>query len=122
MSVVEAQGCVVKSRYLLIAKVLLIGLQLSVTAAAQPSLLVNKLVFEHRQGQFHLAQAKSGSAGLDNAVSRIRNRTGGRVLSAETKKRNGQKVHVIRILTKDGRVQRHKVDAATGRMLPRPKR
>ncbi len=98
---------------------LLIGLQLSFTAAAKPLPFINILVAEH--GQSQLAQAKRGSAGLDSAVSRIRSRTGGRVLSAETKKRDGGAVHIIRILTKDGKVQRHKVDAATGRSLPRPR-
>lgn len=105
---------------------LLIGLHLSFTASAKTSPFIDKLTdkpaTELSHGQYYLAQAKGGSAGLDRAVSKIRNRTGGRVLSAETKRRDGKDVHIIRILTKDGKVQRHKVDAETGRPLPRPGR
>ncbi len=57
----------------------------------------------------HLAQNQVES--LDSAVSRIRARTGGRVLSAESRNENGRTVHYIRILTKNGKVKRIKVVA-----------
>jgi len=58
----------------------------------------------------------SGSGGsLDSVVSRARERTGGRVLSAETRQVDGRPTHFVRILTKDGKVRRLRVDAETGR-------
>jgi uncharacterized membrane protein YkoI len=55
--------------------------------------------------------------GLEEAVNQVRERVGGRVLSAETQEGDGRPRHVIRILTPDGRVRRVQVDAASGRML-----
>jgi len=48
---------------------------------------------------------------LDEAVSEARERYNGRVLSAETKRRNGHETHNVRILTRDGQVRRYRVDA-----------
>ena len=60
---------------------------------------------------------------LDSAVSQARKRTGGRVLSAETRRIDGRPAHVVRILTKDGKVLRRMTDAETGRVLaPRRRR
>ena len=39
---------------------------------------------------------------LDQAVQQAREKTGGRVISAETNEKNGQRFHNIRILTNDG--------------------
>ena len=50
---------------------------------------------------------------LDSAVSRARERTGGRVLSAETRYVDGQPIHFVRILTKDGKVRRLRIDASS---------
>lgn len=54
---------------------------------------------------------------LENAVSNARDHYRGRVISAETGKRNGNAPHKIRILTKDGRVRRLRVDPRTGEYL-----
>jgi uncharacterized membrane protein YkoI len=51
---------------------------------------------------------------LEDAVSDARHRHPGRVLSAETDRRGGRESHKIRILTKDGRVKRLRVDAESG--------
>ena len=60
----------------------------------------------------------SGSGeSLDSAVSRARESTGGRVLSAETRQVDGRPTHFVRILTKDGKVRRLRVDARTGRFV-----
>ena len=48
---------------------------------------------------------------LDQAVSEARDRYPGRVISAETRRRDGREYHNIRILTGDGRVRRYQVDA-----------
>lgn len=59
---------------------------------------------------------------LDSAVARARRRTGGRVLSAETRVQQGREVHVIRILTDDGKIRRIREDARTGRPIDAGKR
>ncbi|MCP3868174.1 MAG: ribosome biogenesis GTPase RsgA [Gammaproteobacteria bacterium] len=60
-----------------------------------------------------------GYHSLDSAVSRARERTGGgRVLSAQTRELEGRRTHQIRILSKEGRVQRFRMDARSGRMAP----
>ncbi|MES9856034.1 MAG: hypothetical protein ABW166_05455 [Sedimenticola sp.] len=58
------------------------------------------------------------SAGLGRVVSRLRKDTGGRVLSAETEEQESGPVHHIRILTREGKVRRFRVDGESGRRLP----
>jgi hypothetical protein len=62
-----------------------------------------------------LAQANGVS--LDEAVAHVQRRTGGRVLSAETRMENGAAVHHIRVLTDNRRVRTIRVDAQTGEWL-----
>jgi uncharacterized membrane protein YkoI len=50
-------------------------------------------------------------------VARIRKQTGGRVLAAETRFIDGRPVHVIRILTPQGKVRNFQIDASTGQQL-----
>ncbi len=59
---------------------------------------------------------------LDNAVTRAKDQYKGRVISAETDKRNGKGTHKIRILTDDGRVRRLNVDQQTGEYVRPPRR
>ncbi|MCC5867370.1 MAG: PepSY domain-containing protein [Gammaproteobacteria bacterium] len=63
-----------------------------------------------------VAQAYSENVSLDQAVRMVRERTGGRVLRAETRRQNGRSVHRIRVLSDDGRVRTYAVDAETGRI------
>jgi uncharacterized iron-regulated membrane protein len=56
-----------------------------------------------------------GDLSLDQAVNQARERTGGRVISAVTREKNGHRVHNIRILTKDGKVRRLQIDAGDDR-------
>lgn len=63
-----------------------------------------------------LAQAYSENVSLDQAVRMVRERSGGRVLRAETRRQNGRSVHRIRVLSEDGRVSTYVVDAETGRI------
>lgn len=72
---------------------------------------------------FSTAQASAGTkpgvqrfyadsgVSLDEAVSRVRRQTNGKILSAETVRANGRMVHVIKVLTPDGRVKRVRIDA-----------
>lgn len=64
---------------------------------------------------------RGGYQSLDSAVSRARQRSNGRVLSAETREVDGRPVHYIRLLTPDGRVKRVRIDARSGRRLGRSK-
>ena len=59
---------------------------------------------------------------LEDAVSEARGRHPGRVLSAETDRRGGRESHNIRILTRDGRVKRLRMDAESGRFQKRERR
>lgn len=54
---------------------------------------------------------------LDAAAKLVGRSTQGQILGAKTVKVAGKEVHVIRVLTQDGRVQHLKVDAETGRFL-----
>jgi uncharacterized membrane protein YkoI len=54
---------------------------------------------------------------LDGAVQRWRERIGGRVLSAETRREEDRSIHHIRIITDQGRVRRLRIDADTGRVI-----
>jgi uncharacterized membrane protein YkoI len=58
---------------------------------------------------------------LDEAVSRVRRQTDGKILSAETIVVEGRNVHRIKVLTGKGRVRRLQVDAQSGRRV-RPRR
>ncbi len=53
---------------------------------------------------------------LDAAVAMVRERFGGKVISATTTSRGGKKVHVIKVLSDEGRVRTVRVDAQTGRI------
>ena len=51
------------------------------------------------------------ASSLDQAVKQAREKTGGRVISAETREKNGRQYYNIRILTNDGKVRRYRYDA-----------
>jgi uncharacterized membrane protein YkoI len=54
---------------------------------------------------------------LDQAVSMIRQSSGGRVIKANTSYRNGRPVHNIRVLSDNKRVHTYRIDAVSGRRL-----
>jgi len=53
---------------------------------------------------------------LDDAVAMVQARFGGKVISAGTTDQGGRKVHVIKLLSDQGRVTTVKVDAESGRI------
>ena len=53
-----------------------------------------------------MAQAKT----LSQAVDQVRRDTGGKVLSAQTEVRGDREVHMIKVLTRDGRVKMVRVN------------
>ncbi len=67
---------------------------------------------------------RENSFTLDEAVSKVRTQTRGRILSAKTVDHNGAYTHHIRVLTQDGRVQRFQLKARKkgGRPLSRRRR
>jgi len=62
------------------------------------------------QGEDVLYAAQSGGMSLSQAIESVRRRTGGKVVSAETRVEGGREVHHIKVLTKDGKVKTHKVN------------
>lgn len=46
---------------------------------------------------------------LSEAIESVRNKTNGRIVSAETRVSGGREMHYIKVLTKDGKVKTHKV-------------
>jgi len=63
-----------------------------------------------------LMLAQSGEMTLDQSTQMVRERTGGRVLSARQVQRNGNRMHEVRVLISEGNVRVYRVDPATGRM------
>ena len=53
------------------------------------------------------------SSSLDQAVERVRRETGGRILSAETVRNNGERIHRIKVLTRDRRVKIIRIPASS---------
>lgn len=53
--------------------------------------------------------AQKDGMSLSEAVESVRAKTDGRIISAETKRKNGAEVHHIKVLTKDGKVKTHKI-------------
>ncbi len=62
------------------------------------------------QGMPDLKVAQSDGMTLSQAIESVRRRTGGKVVSAETRVQGGREVHHIKVLTKDGKVKTHKVN------------
>lgn len=54
---------------------------------------------------------------LDEAARRIIQQGNNKVLSTKTEKIQGKQVHVIKVLTPEGRIQHIKIEAETGRVV-----
>ncbi len=54
---------------------------------------------------------------LDQATSRVIQKNNGTVLGARTEILDDREIHIIKVLTEDGRIQIIKVDAETGKAL-----
>jgi uncharacterized membrane protein YkoI len=54
---------------------------------------------------------------LDEATKQIIEGTYNKVLGAQTELIDGKEVHVIKVLTPDGRIQYFKIDAETGQLV-----
>lgn len=54
---------------------------------------------------------------LNEAIARAQSRFPGKVVKAETQRRNGRMQHVVRIISDQGRVRTFRIDAQTGEFL-----
>lgn len=54
---------------------------------------------------------------LDEATKQIIEGTYNKVLGAQTELIDGKEVHIIKVLTPDGRIQYYKIDAETGQLV-----
>jgi uncharacterized membrane protein YkoI len=88
-------------------RILLASLVLA-AAALLPSPAIAIDPFDARSVVLQVAQSDGMS--LSQAIESVRRRTGGKVLSAETRVQGGREVHHIKVLTKDGKVKTHKVN------------
>ncbi len=74
--------------------------------------LEEALKAQHAQYQepaeYHATQ--SGGMSLSEAIQSVKNRTDGKVISAETRMQGGREVHHIKVLQKDGKVKTYKVN------------
>lgn len=56
---------------------------------------------------------QDGRLTVDEAATQVQERTGGRVLSAEPRRRDGHVVYLIKVLLPDGRVRTFTIDPGT---------
>jgi len=63
------------------------------------------------------ADNHSGVIPLERAVERVKRNSNGKILSAKTIRDGKRSVHNVRVLTKQGRVKRVRIDARSGQRL-----
>ena len=66
---------------------------------------------------FCLTQTAFAALSLDQATRKIMEQNKSKILGAKTEMINGKKVHVIKVLTREGRIQYLKVDADSGTII-----
>ncbi len=68
-----------------------------------------------------LALGVAQAVSLSEAVDQVRRQTGGKVLSARTEVQSDREVHIVKVLTRDGRVRTVRVngDPVRGKKKPR---
>ena len=71
-------------------------------ASSQENLLASSPTFQ---------LAKNNKQSLNNAVQSVKQRTGGRILSAKTVKKNGHRIHKIKVLLPSGKIKTFKIKA-----------
>lgn len=74
------------------------------------SLIMSSALFaaaaqNHSQASAPLRIARASGMSLDQAVKQVRKQTGGRILSAKTVSKKGQRTHRIKVLMPSGRVK-----------------
>ena len=59
----------------------------------------------------YIQLAQNNNQNLDEAVQSIKQKTGGRILSAKTVEKDGQRIYKIKVLLPSGKIQTFKVNA-----------
>lgn len=59
----------------------------------------------------YIQLAQSGGKTLNEAVESVKQQTGGRILSAKTVNKNGQRIHKIKVLLPSGKVRIFQINA-----------
>jgi len=72
-------------------------------------------VADAADGRVRVAQGQERIS-LSEAIRLVEQRSGGKVLRAETRRGKDRTVHRIRVITDDGRVRTWEVDAESGRI------
>jgi uncharacterized membrane protein YkoI len=85
-----------------LAAKIIIGIGLVLAAAVNPPALSQE------------ANSDSPRYSLDDAITLVKEKVGGRVLRAETLQHDNRTVYQVRIITDDGRVRTINVDAQSG--------
>ena len=75
------------------------------------------LIFYLSQSAFAATELVFSVLSLDQATKQVIDNNKVKVLGAKTEFIGEKEVHVIKVLTKDGRIQYIKVDANTGRII-----
>jgi uncharacterized membrane protein YkoI len=73
------------------------------------ALLATPVVAQDFDPERPIQIAQNDGMSLSQAVESVRRKTGGRIISAETKRSGDRDVHHIKVLTDDGKVKTHKV-------------
>lgn len=81
------------------------------------ALAAGQAVAEPHRPHERITQAEGQAMSLDAAVAMVRARFGGKIIGASTTHQRGRTVHVIKLLSDEGRVRTVRVDAQTGRIL-----
>lgn len=63
------------------------------------------------------AQSIRADVSLDDAARKIIQQDDKKVLATKTEEIDGKKVHIIKVLSADGRIQHLKIDAQTGQRI-----
>jgi len=59
----------------------------------------------------YILLAENSHKSLDSAVNSVKQKTGGRILSAKTSQKNGRRVYKIKVLLPSGKVQTFTINA-----------
>ncbi|HKL64395.1 MAG TPA: hypothetical protein VJ883_13570 [Woeseiaceae bacterium] len=92
-----------------LAAPLLLTLALGLTAPSAPALAAGAGSLMPPAAA--AATAVRDEVSLSEAVAQVKREYGGRILEAETRERNGRRVHVIKVLTSEGRVRTVRIPA-----------
>ena len=99
-----------RMRMLLTLLICLVGAFLPETGSAFDLEEALKEQHVQYQGRDFDRTVQADGMSLSQAIESVRRRTGGKVVSAETRVQGGREVHHIKVLTKDGKVKTHKVN------------